>query len=643
MVVRIIGGKKKAIARAKLSAAIRREKSYTQKIHIPKTGKTTTYVVSNGKRTFIGSEQTSEPQPDTQPRSEANVVTEIDSQQAAGEYATQLEQRGGKIGFFAGVAQAAKEKYGISFGKDKPVYSDSDPYPTKKDILMDSPSSGPSLLINKKQFAKGATQLTATYGVFRYGGSVLLKAPGPVKVVGLTLLGGTMLYDVVATGYKISKASDPAGAFGYELAAQGPYFVAAGKGFKGAGKKISSTVSAGTRYTSEPVPTGPGGLKRGQLAIEGVVTETKKITYGDLPKSYKYVKKGLPTTYKKVTVIGETQPFAFSRGGKAGELVLLEGPGKTPQFITETWSRPKKGFGEKITASLKSTEFSTKPYDPEPSLGYTDFSGFGGKSEYTFKFGPKKGVKFGDDILIRGKGPTLAVVESFTGKDVLSQSLGKDTLKLNLGTDKKLRIDISEKGEVSGGYFGVGLTVPGEARGILRTSPRDIFKPAPEPTFGVPGKVGEIPLVTGKAPSGIGMFKTRAIGFDTSKAFGLGKGFGSDFADDTGTGFDFSSDFDFKLDLKDMVDTPPPTTPGITDTPSFLPPTPQKTGPTGPPGFPGLPRWGGPQRGLGLGLIKIKPRYRRAASPTAALFNIKATKRQRKQEKFTGLELIGLR
>ena len=116
MVVRVIGGTKKAIARAKLSAAVRREKSYVSKIYIPSSGKTTTYVVSNGKKTFVGSEQTSVPtdtkqaaqyyaqkygsagvqelaSKDTQPRGQANVVTEIDTQQAAEEYAERQQYK----------------------------------------------------------------------------------------------------------------------------------------------------------------------------------------------------------------------------------------------------------------------------------------------------------------------------------------------------------------------------------------------------------------------------------------------------------------------------------------------------------------------------------------------------------------------
>jgi len=60
--------------------------------------------------------------------------------------------------------------------------------------------------------------------------------------------------------------------------------------------------------------------------------------------------------------------------------------------------------------------------------------------------------------------------------------------------------------------------------------------------------------------------------------------------------------------------------------------------------LPRIPRFGsGFMRGIRPGSRTFKPQFKTFSSPTAALFNIKATKRQRKKTQFSGLELIGLR
>ena len=152
-----------------------------------------------------------------------------------------------------------------------------------------------------------------------------------------------------------------------------------------------------------------------------------------------------------------------------------------------------------------------------------------------------------------------------------------------------------------------------------------------------PFKFGTTP----KIGTGIGQGSGIKSAFELRQGAADRIGFGqaSEFDTDIGFDSDFSQKFDFKFDVKTPGRTITRTAPAEDIVPILTPPpkTPTRRG------LPKLPKGKRRTPFLGEFGFKIKPRYMRVASPTAALFNIKATKRQRKREKFTGLELIGLR
>ena len=146
---------------------------------------------------------------------------------------------------------------------------------------------------------------------------------------------------------------------------------------------------------------------------------------------------------------------------------------------------------------------------------------------------------------------------------------------------------------------------------------------------------------------------TGALIFDPKKAF-RPKGIKTPFKFSTGTALRLRDETEFKLRTHIAIGTATQTqtqtqtigigtrTKSITSTLPFLGVTAIGSRRIAPP--PRIPRFGsGFMRGIRPGSRTFKPQFKTFSSPTAALFNIKATKRQRKKTQFSGLELIGLR
>jgi|1_EtaG_2_1085319.scaffolds.fasta_scaffold00707_13 hypothetical protein len=640
MVVRIIGGKKKAIARAKLSAAIRREKSYTQKIHIPKTGKTTTYVVSNGKRTFIGSEQTSVPTAtkqaaqyyagkygsagvqalaDDQPRGEANVVTEIDSQQAAGEYAArQAEAQSFDPSKHSRIIRTEDAPAGgitkMSQFEAAKIYQEKGKVGVAESLWL----VGKEKFGSREAAAGTFKRIGLTTGAGYVVGRTIALAPGPIKIGGVVGGVGLIGYEIWKSAEEIREA--PPGLKTYtfvgEAADIAETYGSFGVGAKIATKQIGKRIAKGTQYEIMPEPAKPGTsiiVKSGKGAE---LKQEFKIKY-DVPSDYGYITETLPT---KVTRTIQSRPGTGVDLFKVDKsFTIIEPSGFTPYRTTDVFTGPKYQTTRTITYGESLTPFT--PKGRGESFGYERDT----QVEFT------RGVKIGPGYVVKPAGKDMALVEK----------IGGGQFYFRKGKPEKI-IEVVETGEVYGGVFGVGLPSPIQIRPvkeIIKIKP-DLKGPATQFPFAAldqPFKFGTTP----KIGTGIGQGSGIKSAFELRQGAADRIGFGqaSEFDTDIGFDSDFSQKFDFKFDVKTPGRTITRTAPAEDIVPILTPPpkTPTRRG------LPKLPKGKRRTPFLGEFGFKIKPRYMRVASPTAALFNIKATKRQRKREKFTGLELIGLR
>ena len=738
MVVRVIGGEKKAIAKAKLRAAIKRQSFSVKKIYTPSTGQTKTFTVSNGKRTDVSTAQTSDPmstqqaaqyyagkygsvgvqaKADDQPRGEANVVTEIDSQQAAGEYAATISKASPQYApYFKDVYKydidtGKKEKlsgfkkfqYNIDVGKQ----SFKSFFIGKGLSPKDAESAAGLVIVGEIATTVGAGSIKGAGGLgvkvyssarkmfVGLGTGIATRLPGAKSKIGMafgkatsTVFGtvekGFGLYFVKETG-ESAIAGNPFAAtaltggvsqIGKDV---GPKFTAAIKQYK------SPKVKAGTG--TQDVFISKTGRTKSTIAaqreqfVRAAPDTAIETTYqvrtdfkgtGTSKGDYTLIKGAAKVT---ATTFGKEEPrairldqdiFAVGKKGKPSvyrsDIIVSEGFGvsgsKTdPYAIT---------LGKSITATGKSTyrlETSDFIYSETPSASFSTGKGWDLDTGRPFfkigtpfkkDFGKRVEIDLGfKDAAIGGEfisvRKPIASVGTVSTKTHLLEYTGDKPSKLGtynfevkeyknmptLGTGDLITIPKPQKTKTDQIVSGLGS--------LSDVGIKAISKAEKGRTTGIMQE--SLSITTGGLGATRGLMIERMktskqdfdLGYTSDTTFGqksdqlIGQGFEQGFA----TGL--------KLDtLKGVPPAPPPT---VTDVPFFTPPpsAPPSVPPI-PPLIPWLPRRGaGPQSFGGLGLIKIKPRYMRAASPTAALFNIKATKRQRKQEKFTGLELIGLR
>ena len=590
------------------------------------TGKTTTYTRSTQSFGTPGPyfpSQTSEPRTDTQPRSEANVVTEIDSQQAAGEYAQKnimADPRFDPTRQTSAIYSVDEAPKGgmtkMSQFEAAKIYQEKGKVGVLESLWI----------VGKEKFGtkKAASRTLVRVGAYGTAGALVTRGvtmlPGQFKIP--VIIGGASLigYELWESAKEIREAPPELKTYTAvsETADIVESFGSFGVGAKVATKQIGKRIGKGTTYELMPEPSFPGTRTPTKTGKGGTLTQEFKIKY-DVPSDYGFIKETLPT---KVTRTIESKP------GTGVDLVTID---KSFSFIEPRAYTPYKTTDIYTGTKYKQTKTITYGEQMEPftPIGRGDLLGYEisdqGLLGSKLELAPR--LKIGPGYVVRPVGKDIAKVEKIGGGQFYFRKKKPEKI-----------IEVVETGEVFGGIFGVGMPEPFRIRAvkeISRTKPDIGATEFPFAALDTPFKLGVTPTIGFKIGQATGVKSAFELRKGAADRIGFGRA--SEFDLDVESDFDLK--FDLKFDIKSPTRTTTTTTPPEDVVPIFAPPPPKKP-PRLTAGF-GWKRRRTPFSG-GIG-FKLKPRYMRAASPTAALFNIKATKRQRKQEKFTGLELIGLR
>ena len=577
------------------------------------TGKTTTYTRSP-QGTSIPT-ITSEPRADTQPRGQANIVTEIDTQQAAQEYAERRDPRFDPTRQTSAIYSIEEAPKGgitkMSQFEAAKIYQEKGKVGLAESLWLVGKEKFGSREAAAGTFKRIGLASSAGYVV----GRTIALAPGPIKIGGVVGGVGLIGYEIWKSAEEIRAAPPELKTYTFvgEAADITETYGSFGVGAKIATKQIGKRIAKGTQYEIMPEPAKPGTsiiVKSGKGAE---LKQEFKIKY-DVPSSYGYITETLPT---KVTRTIQSRPGTGVDLFKVDKsFTIIEPSGFTPYRTTDVFTGPKYQTTRTITYGESLTPFT--PKGRGESFGYERDT----QLEFT------RGVKIGPGYVVKPAGKDMALVEK----------IGGGQFYFRKGKPEKI-IEVVETGEVYGGVFGVGLPSPIQIRPV-----KEIIKIKPDlPATQFPFAALDQPFKFGTTPkigTGIGQASGIKSAFELRQGAADRIGFGqaSEFDTDIGFDSDFTQKFDIGIDVKTPTRTMTQTVPAEDIIPILAPP------PKTPPTRIGLPK-GRRRRTPFIGEFgfKIKPRYMRVASPTAALFNIKATKRQRKQEKFTGLELIGLR
>jgi|TARA_R100000501_G_C2629206_1_gene123783 hypothetical protein len=706
----IIGSQKKAIARAKLSAAIK-----GRSFSVVQSGGRT-YTVSDGRRTDVST--------DDQPRGQANAVTEIDSQQAAQEFAKaqatqqQAEAVAAKYGSAAVQGKVAQTKAKTVIEIDRSTRQ-SRAYveqPTQSSYRA-IPDFKPVSSISKWEAEKGVSgQLSETKHSLDVKHEKVLKDYKKAPTFKSAFLGG-VAYPVAKFGLGVSRglagvghavihpidtvmgityavthpletgqeigtqfAADPVGTAGE--------FVGIGGGIKILSRTaklgLGRVRSIGAKHIPAEKVFDPGVLagestfprvsiprealtqfERGEVLVSttadfpsGAVSKVKKRVGGTVeitktkiadpnvaglygsPKSraspaFLRLDKAASSAYSDISFIPKW------RSPKVLEVKPTEF-GRTPRNILSEDVRRIQKQG-KATRLVSSEEFISAKAEkgsailgPRLELGLTSepeaILGLGGKIKQKHWSERVIRKRIGDNWIIEKWNPDLPFAQP-KKIDILSvlRGYGKYTKYKPEGKFFSEIVPIEEfevigskpsktprvKSEfgIKGGKYDVGSSSAvkpsrsvaglGSELSILSGSSSKLFGSSSSP-------FGSSSRVFGSSSRTSGLSSSYPF---SSRAGYSGSSIGSSLSSGLSSGLSRGSS-SRTSGLSSVVSPPPPIASSIL----------RKR-----------------ERKYRVSQFKFKPRFKTFASPTAVLFNIKASKRQRKKKQFTGLEIIGLR
>ena len=535
--------------------------------------------------------------------------------------------------------------------------------------LRQQPTTGVFAPVSEKQ-AKTRAETTASIQSFGRGVKEALDTPEERKRVATTAVAGIATGAVIAAtpflvipaaalgvGYGIYKVyqtakkpkEERAYFLGQSLVQDGAFIGGAFGGAravsKGIGKKAAGALSRSK--ISEPGSALARSDKRG--FVSG--TSSFKIKYGD--KDVKFAKKyKLPTS-------GKTE-YSQILSGKEGKLDWAGFSTKT----TATGPKRKFGLPKEYTSESAAISGST----PIASYGKREVRGFGDITKGGIKgrgFGgqrldrPTKGQKF--DIESRyGFGDikiteTARIKKSGMETDIFGPTGRKRTTVITEPSSVGFKIKIPgkrktpSKGKDTDISISLGIKpsrgrTPSKGKGITQTQTKGKTRGQFSTTQITPRtranllkmKTTQITTSGFAYPSGL-----TETGESIFKQLQDKKTITDKIMKDKYDEIIIQKQIDIELGIpktptKTRLDPTPDIPGGYTFTPPTRPP-PRKTGPPGVP-FGGF-GFGGGSRGS---KFSGKAKYQTVASPTAVFFGIKRTAKQRKQKRFTGLEIIGI-